>query len=97
MARLARFVPADGRLPVTGGAEDEALHALDLAPYPDGLARTLLTEDLVGPDLERLAGLQQPDGGWVVDSNSVSPAAVLEWRGYATVNAVVTLQRYGAG
>ena len=35
------------------------------------------------------------DGGWRVDFASYSPAAALEWRGYATVRAVSVLQRNG--
>ena len=92
---LARHVPADGRLPVQGGAEGEALHALDLAPDPGRPARELLGADVVAADLERLSALQQDDGGWVVDFASASPAGRLEWRGYATVAAVGVLARNG--
>jgi hypothetical protein len=46
----------------------------------------------VATDLDRLAALQQPDGGWTVDYISASPAAALEWRGYATVKAFATLR-----
>jgi hypothetical protein len=89
--RLGRFVPADGVLRVAGGAEDEAMRPLDLAPRPGGVARALLGEDVIAADLERLAGGQQADGGWAVDFTSYSPAAALEWRGYATVRAVAIL------
>jgi hypothetical protein len=36
---------------------------------------------------------RQDDGGWPVDFESYSPAAALEWRGYATVQAVSILHR----
>lgn len=36
-------------------------------------------------------GEQLDGGGWDVDWSSSSPAAVLEWRGYATVRAVTIL------
>jgi hypothetical protein len=62
LEHLTRFVPADGRLRVTGGAEDETLHPLDIAPAP-GIARTLFSDQVIEADLERLAGLQQADGG----------------------------------
>jgi hypothetical protein len=88
---LRRFVPADGRVRVTGGAEDEMFHPLDIAPHP-GIARTLFSDELIKTDLERIVGLQQDDGGWVVDFPSASPAASLEWRGYATVQAVQILR-----
>lgn len=40
-----------------------------------------------------MAGLQQDDGGWTVDFAEVSPAGVLEWRGYETVSAIGILRR----
>ena len=46
----------------------------------------------VAADLERLAGEQDEDGGWSVDFQSYSPAAALEWRGYATVRALSVLR-----
>jgi hypothetical protein len=93
LGRLRTFVPADGRLRVTGGTEDETLHPLDLAPHPDRPARALFADEVIAVDLERLAALQQEDGGWIVDFRSSSPAAALEWRGYTTVRAVDILGR----
>jgi hypothetical protein len=96
LRRLSRHIPADGRLPVRGGAENEALHPLDIAPYPGRPARELFTSDVVSADLDRLAALQQEDGGWIVDFSSSSPAGSLDWRGHATVRAIDVLQRNGA-
>jgi hypothetical protein len=93
LERLRGYIPADGRVAVTGGVEGESLHPLDFAPYPDSLARSMFDDDVIAADLARLAGLQQEDGGWVVDFHSFSPAATLEWRGYATVNALDILRR----
>jgi hypothetical protein len=95
LERLAEFVPADGRVPVTGGTEDESLHALDLAPYPDRPARALFTDEVISADLERVVSGQQEDGGWTVDFLSISPAGSMDWRGYATVQAVDILRRNG--
>ena len=92
LARLGEFVPRDGRLRVSGGLEDEALSAVDLAPAPGRPARSLLDEEAVMADLDRLADEQRPDGGWTVDFQSYSPAAELEWRGYATVRALTILR-----
>jgi hypothetical protein len=91
LARMAAYVPRDGRLRVTGGLADEALRPVDLAPEPDRPARTLLDEAAVAADLDRLAAEQHEDGGWSVDFESYSPAAALEWRGYATVRALSIL------
>jgi hypothetical protein len=90
--RLGRILPADGVVPVAGGSADEVLHLFDLAPRPDGPGRRLFGADVVAAEQDRVAAAQQPDGGWTVDFASSSPAAALEWRGYATVAAVTTLQ-----
>ena len=95
LARLGEYVPRDGRLRVTGGLPDEALGPVDIAPEPDRPARTLLHEAAVAADLERLADEQEDDGGWTVDFQSYSPAAALEWRGYATVRALSILRDNG--
>lgn len=87
---LAPLIPDDGVVPVEGGAAGEAVRLLDLAPRP-GVLRDLFSAEVVAGELERLAQGQQADGGWTVDFESFSPAAVLEWRGYATVAAVETL------
>ncbi|MFB9682680.1 hypothetical protein [Amycolatopsis plumensis] len=92
---LAAFVPADGLAPVAGGSDGETLRALDFAPLPDRPARALFTDDVIDAELRRLAAAQQDDGGWRVDFASFSPAATLEWRGYATVRAVTILRRHG--
>ena len=92
LEQLGRFLPADGSVPVAGGSEDEMLRPLDIAPHADRPVRALFTSEVIEADLERLAALQQPDGGWVVEYGSFSPIAALEWRGYATVRAVGILR-----
>jgi hypothetical protein len=96
MAALAAHVPADGRVPVAGGAEGETLKALDIAPDPARPARGLIDPEAIAVDLQRLAGDQLQDGGWTVDYLPISPAGSLEWRGYATVKAIATLRRNNA-
>ncbi len=93
--RLRPLIPADGRLHVAGGAEDEFMRPLDFAPFPGGPARQLFAPSVVEAELDRLVAGQQPDGGWTVDFDSYSPAAALEWRGHATVQAVVLLRAAG--
>lgn len=93
---VAAHVPPDGKLPVEGGVEGEALYPLDLAPRPSRPARTLLAPDVVAKDLDRLAAGQRADGGWPIDWAVSSPAAELEWRGYVTVRALGLLRENGA-
>lgn len=95
LARLGEHIPADGRPAVVGGLPDEALRPLDLAPRPGRPARALLDAATVAADLERLTAEQHDDGGWSVDFQSYSPAADLEWRGYATVRALSVLRANG--
>jgi hypothetical protein len=91
--RLTRYVNGDGPTPVAGGAADEMLYLLDFTPYADAPSRTLFGQSAVADDLTRLARQQRPDGGWTVTFTPYSPAAALEWRGYATVQAVAVLRR----
>jgi hypothetical protein len=51
--------------------------------------------EVISADLERLAGQQQEDGGWIVDYLRISPAGSLDWRGHVTVRAVEILRRNG--
>ncbi|MEU0569629.1 hypothetical protein ABZ297_30215 [Nonomuraea sp. NPDC005983] len=95
LRRLGEYVPADGRIPVEGGTEDETLHPLDFAPHPGRPARDLFTPEVISADLDRLAALQQADGGWIVDYATISPAGSLDWRGHTTVGAIDTLRRNG--
>lgn len=89
--RLGGFVPTSGTLPVEGGIDGEALRALDFSPFPDRPLREMISAEAVRADLDRVTGLRQPDGGWIVDFASQTPASALEWRGYATVGAVKLL------
>jgi hypothetical protein len=88
LARVGGWLPANGVLPVEGGAEGEALHPLDITPLSGRPLRALLPGPVVEADLARIASGQQADGGWTVDHVSQTEAAALEWRGHATVRAV---------
>jgi len=90
---LGRHVPDDGVLRVQGGAADEALRPTQLSPWPELPSRRLFSDDVIDADLQRLARLQQRDGGWTIDFEPASAAGALEWRGYATVQAIAILTR----
>ncbi|GAA0450892.1 hypothetical protein Aca07nite_55190 [Actinoplanes capillaceus] len=92
LQRLARFVRMDGPTPVEGGIDGEVLYPLDFTPHPGTASRKLFDAGAVAADRERLAAAQQADGGWTVTFSAYSPAAAVEWRGYATVAAVAVLR-----
>jgi len=95
LALLARFIPEDGTIAVTGGAEGECLHLLDYAPWPGSAAQALFGEKAVERDLDRLEQGQQEDGGWAAGFTSYSAAAALEWQGYTTVRSLAVLRANG--
>ena len=95
LARLGEHIPADGLVHVGGGLDDEFMRPLDFAPDPGRPARELFSADVVASDLERLAGLQQDDGGWPCEFANYSPAATLDWRGHLTVRALSVLKSNG--
>lgn len=90
--RMGGFVPADGVLHVTGGLEEEVMRPLDIAPEPNRPVRRLFTDRSIAEELDRLAAMQQEDGGWPLEFAAYSPAAALEWRGYLTVRVLSILK-----
>jgi hypothetical protein len=90
LRRLVGFLPESATLPVEGGIEGESMRPLDFAPFP-GPLRDLMPASTIDAELAALAARQEEDGGWNVDFAAGSPAAAIEWRGYATVGAVKTL------
>jgi hypothetical protein len=92
---LSRFFPDDGVVPVAGGSPGEVLRPLDFSPLPDRPSRKLFRPEIIEAELDRLEAEQHDDGGWAVDFASYSPAAELEWRGYATVGSISTLRANG--
>ena len=85
---LGQRIPADGRLPVSGGVEGEALDALAVAPRADSRTRRLFDPAHVEAAQQRLAAGQREDGGWDIQWLDWSPSARREWRGRLTVDAV---------
>lgn len=93
--RFTATIPASGELHVEGGLEDEVIRPLDFAPFPDRPVRRRFSRDVIEADLDRLAAEQRDDGGWDVDYVAYSPAAALDWRGYATIRSLVILRANG--
>jgi Prenyltransferase and squalene oxidase repeat len=71
------------------------LSPLHLAPKPGSRWRKLFTDSQIDGHLDRLQSEQQPDGGWPISWEPPSEAAVWEWRGMVTLQALRTLTSYG--
>jgi hypothetical protein len=78
--------------PATTG---EVHFPLDFAPEPGSLARGLFEPKVIEAGLDHLAAAQLDDGSWTVNWMAWSPAAALEWRGHATVEALRLLRAHG--
>ncbi|MGI5168928.1 hypothetical protein ACQEU3_31725 [Spirillospora sp. CA-253888] len=76
-------------------APGHRLYPLDVAPAPDRLARGLFDDDVIDRHLDALVDARRPDGGWTVDFPAWTPVTEPEWRGYATVQNLLTLRAYG--
>ncbi len=73
-------------------APGETHSPLGYAPRPDSLARRLFGEPVIEAHLDHLAAGQRDDGGWTFNWPAWSPAAELDWRGFITVESLVTLR-----
>ena len=76
-------------------ATDYGLTPLALAPEAGSRWRSLFTEENLAAHLDKLADSQQPDGGWPIRWEPPSDAALAEWRGIVTLQAMRTLTSYG--
>jgi hypothetical protein len=71
------------------------LSPLSIAPAADSRWRVLFSEYVLDAHLDRLQRNQQPDGGWPISWEPPSDAALMEWRGAVTLDALRTLVSYG--
>jgi hypothetical protein len=76
-------------------AEGYGLTPLAIAPEPGARWRSLFADALLDGHLERLLKSQQDDGGWPISWDPPSQAAIGEWRGIVTLQALRTLTAYG--
>ncbi|MFD4676911.1 hypothetical protein ACFWNN_44850 [Lentzea sp. NPDC058450] len=88
--RLKQLTPS-----TEGYAEGEGLAPHEFAQRPTSLARAWFTEEALVKDLDELHNAQQEDGGWDFHFPAFTPIVNFEWRSIATVDALLTLRRYG--
>jgi hypothetical protein len=77
------------------GAPGHHIGPLEVAPFPGDPGRAFLPDDAVEAALDALACRQRPDGGWDVNFEPISTAATAEWRGWATLQALLVLRAAG--
>jgi hypothetical protein len=76
-------------------ADGYGVTPLQLAPAPGSRWASLFTPDQLDGHLNRLLKAQQDDGGWPISWEPPGQAAVLEWRGVVTLQALRALTAYG--
>jgi hypothetical protein len=94
-ARIGRLVLERKLVEPDLNAPGEVHAPLDYAPTPHCLARTLFSDEVIAAHLDALVAAQQPDGGWRFNWKEWNPATTLEWRGWLTVETLLTLRAYG--
>lgn len=78
-----------------GYADGEGLELHLYARKPTSLARGWFTDDELAEDLDGLERGQQEDGGWNFSFPAFTPVVTFEWRSITTIDALLTLRRYG--
>jgi hypothetical protein len=92
---IAAALPRASFLIAEAPVQGYGLTPLHFAPRPTSNWRALFSDEQIEGHLQDLIERQQPDGGWPITWEAPGPAAVLEWRGRWTVEAVCTLAAYG--
>ncbi|WP_433824406.1 hypothetical protein ACQP2E_19855 [Actinoplanes sp. CA-015351] len=90
---LSRFVTSIAEL--DPHAEGYVHGPLDFAPLPGSLARSMFPADVISQHLDALAANQKEDGGWDFAFPAWTPITRFEWRGWVTVEALLTLHTNG--
>lgn len=97
LERLGARIVGQGLVEMDPNAGGYVKKPLDWAPRPDSFCRRLFDDAAIEAHLAALAGRQQDDGGWPINWDALSPGVELEWRGWMTVRALLTLKAYGKG
>jgi hypothetical protein len=77
------------------GAPGHHIGPLEVAPYPGDPGRALLPPAAVDAALDALQARQAADGGWELNFEPISAAALAAWRGWATLGALLVLRANG--
>ncbi len=94
LERIVRRIHQAGVVALERQAPGYVQYPTDWAPVPSSFGRSLVDVETMSRHLAYLSERQQPDGGWPLIWEPISPAVGLEWRGWLTVQALRTLQAY---
>src|SRR5579875_35447 len=94
-AALAERFEEVAMLQLDPDAEGYGVTPLQLAPTPESRWRRLFDDKQIEGHLDRVAAAQEADGGWPITWEPPSPAAVCEWRGVVTLDALRILVANG--
>lgn len=94
LARVAARISTPGVVTLETNAEGYVKGPLDWAPTPASYCRRLFSGETITAHLAALEARQQADGGWPISWPPVSLASEAEWRGWTTIEALLTLRAY---
>lgn len=99
IVRFLEYVPDRARAEEAFERVDRRLQEPDLskmvlrwAETPGSYARRFFSSSAVEAGLDELVAGQQEDGGWLIDWPPLSPGCEVEWRGWVTLAALLTLR-----
>lgn len=95
LTQVAELIRRPGMVEMDPGAGGYVKMPLDWAPTPTHFCRALFRDETIALHLEKLAERQQPDGGWSLTWDPISPACEAEWRGKMTLETFGMLRAYG--
>jgi hypothetical protein len=94
-ARIARHFEQMPDIHLDPDTPGYGLSVLQFAPTATSRWRKLFTDAQIAAGLDHLERTQQDDGGWPITWEPPGRAAVLEWRGVVTLEALRALVSYG--
>ena len=94
-AMVGPMILGGGHVALDPAAKGDVHSPLAFAPRPGSLARSLFSGDVIANHLDATASAQQSDGGWGFNFSSWTPITTPEWRGWVTVESLVTLRDNG--
>ena len=94
--RIGALVLESGKIAFDATADGYVHGPLDWAPAPEHALRGLFTTEQIQQALDHVHRQQQPDGGWPISWQPISPGVAYEWRGLRTLQVLHTLHSYAA-